>query len=486
MLARRRARTGLLDFTTYTKPDYQVNWHHEVLCSHLDRVVSGEIRRLMVFAPPQHGKTEVVSKRLPAYIFGRDPDASVIACSYGFNLAQENNRSTQRIIDTDAYRRVFPGTQLFGKSVRNQVEAAYLRNSEVFEIVDHKGSYRCGGAGGSITGHGATYGIIDDPIKSDEAAYSPTVRANLANWYRGTFYTRLRKDARVIIVLTRWHKNDLAGSLLREAEDNPKADKWHVVSFEGERTDRECEYDPRSPGEPLWPEFKSTTELTTIKTTLGPVRWAAMYQQVPRAEGGSAWPESFFEPDIWFNEWPQECFRKSAAWDPSKGTGTKWGDYSAFVKVMLGRDGIFYVDAELTNDRPLNVGVDTVVEIQRTFQPQYFGVEVNQFQQLLVDDINQASAVAGVPVPIYELDNRVNKEVRIHRLTPYLSQKHLRFKGGSPGVRLLVEQMQEFPNCDHDDGPDALEMAIRLLEENCGGHDDGLGGNLLDAVGATY
>lgn len=441
----------------------------------------------MVFAPPQHGKSELVSKRLPAYIFGRDPDASVIACSYGFNLAQENNRTTQRIIDTDAYRRVFPETQLFGKSVRNQADAAYLRNSDVFEIVDHEGSYRCGGAGGSITGHGATYGIIDDPIKGDEAAYSPTQRAAIANWYRGTFYTRLRKDARVVLILTRWHKNDLAGVLLKEAKDDPKADQWEVLSFEGERTDTECEYDPRSPGEPLWPEFKSREALATIKATLGPVRWAAMYQQVPRAEGGSAWPESFFEPDIWFNEWPKESFRKAAAWDPSLGKGTKWGDYSAFVKVMLGTDGIFYVDAEMSNDQPINMGVETVIEIQRRFQPHYFGVEVNQFQQLLVDDINQASAVAGVPVPICEIDSRVNKDIRIQRLTPYLSQKHLRFKGGSPGARLLVEQMQEFPNSDHDDGPDALEMAIRLLEQNCGGSDDdGLGGNLLDAVGARY
>jgi predicted phage terminase large subunit-like protein len=202
---------------------------------------------------------------------------------------------------------------------------------------------------------------------------------------------------------------------------------------------------------------------------------------------GAEWPADFFGPEIWFNDYPRDCcFMKTAAWDPSKGRGSKYGDYSAFVTVMLCTDGVFYVDAQLTNDRPLNVGVETVIEIQRRFQPHYFGIEANQFQELLVDDVTDAGAKAGVPVPVVPIDNRVNKEVRILRLTPYLSRKLLRFKGGSPGAERLVDQMRDFNKGLHDDGPDALEMAIRLLEENCGGHDDGLGGNLLDAVGATY
>jgi hypothetical protein len=257
------------------------------------------MRRLMVFAPPQHGKSELVSRRLPAYIFGRNPDASVIACSYGFNLAQENNRATQRIMDSDGYQRLFPESQLFGKHVRSTAAGAYLRNSDVFEIVDHRGVYRGAGVGGSITGHGANYGIIDDPVKGDEEAYSPAFRRKVLDWYRGTFYTRLRKDAAIVLIMTRWHRNDLAGVLLKEAEDNPKAEKWNVLLLEGERTDKTNDDDPRSPGEPLWPAFKSQADLATVKTTLGPVRWSAMYQQSPRAEGGAEWPESYFESGIW-------------------------------------------------------------------------------------------------------------------------------------------------------------------------------------------
>lgn len=203
---------------------------------------------------------------------------------------------------------------------------------------------------------------------------------------------------------------------------------------------------------------------------------------------GAEWPPEFFGPEIWFNEWPTDPVTKSVALDPSLGTGTKWGDYSAFVSVALGRDGKLYVDADLRNDRHASELVDTVIEIQRRFQPNYFGFEVNGFQQLLVGQVTEASAVAGVPIPICTIDNQVNKQLRIRRLTPYLSRGLLRFKGGSPGAELLVDQMRSFGPKDaelHDDGPDALEMAIRVMGEMGGQKDDGLGGNMLDALGVV-
>jgi predicted phage terminase large subunit-like protein len=115
---------------------------------------------------------------------------------------------------------------------------------------------------------------------------------------------------------------------------------------------------------------------------------------------------------------------------------------------------------------------ETAIEIQRRFQPDWFGVEVNQFQQLLADNIRQLANERRVLVPLYTLDNRVNKLVRIRRLTPLLSQGRIRFKGDSPGARLLVEQLRDFPNGDHDDGPDALEMAVRLAAELLSRTDD--------------
>ena len=149
------ARRHLLDFTTYTYPGYEVNWHHREICGYLDRFIAGEIKRLMIFAPPRSGKSELVSRRLPAFLLGRMPDATIIATSYGADLARRMNRDVQRIMDDDAYRRLFPDTKLWGKNVRSDAQGSWLRNSDMFEVVGHRGYYLGTGVGGSITGSGA-------------------------------------------------------------------------------------------------------------------------------------------------------------------------------------------------------------------------------------------------------------------------------------------------------------------------------------------
>jgi PBSX family phage terminase large subunit len=205
---------------------------------------------------------------------------------------------------------------------------------------------------------------------------------------------------------------------------------------------------------------------------------------------GAEWPSEFFPDSIWFDDWPTKPLVKAVALDPSKGVGSKHGDYSAFVMVALGRDGVFYIDADMANDRHCSTLVDMSIEIQRTFQPQFFGFEVNQFQELLMDDVKRASAVSGVPIPTCGIDNRINKDVRIRRLTPFLSRGELRFKAEclAPGqkpkrAQLLVNQMRDFPEGEHDDGPDALEMALRILTEMSTGGRDGMGDNMLMAQG---
>jgi predicted phage terminase large subunit-like protein len=152
------------------------------------------------------------------------------------------------------------------------------------------------------------------------------------------------------------------------------------------------------------------------------------------------------------------------ALDPSKGTESKFGDYSAFVKVMYANDHCYYIDADLAQ-RNCSIMIDTALEIQREFLPDWFGVEVNQFQQLLADDLWAKTDSMRLPVPLWTINNTINKEVRIRRLTPWLSRKTMRFKANSRGAQLLVEQLRDFPLADHDDGPDALEMAMRLICE---------------------
>ncbi len=194
------ARAHLLDFTTYTYPGYEVNWHHRLLCEHLDNFATGRDQRLMIFVQPRSGKSELVSRRLPAFILGRDPDAWIIAASYGADLARRMNRDVQRIIDSPEYRRLFPDTQLWGKNVRSVADGSFLRNSDLFEVVGHKGYYMGVGVGGALTGMGGKYLLIDDPVKNRAQANSATYRQAVEEWYTSTFYTRLAPGGNILLV----------------------------------------------------------------------------------------------------------------------------------------------------------------------------------------------------------------------------------------------------------------------------------------------
>lgn len=271
-----------------------------MVCDHLDRFVAGEIRRLMLFMPPRHGKSELVSRRLPAFIFGRDPDARVVATSYSADLASLMNRDVQRIVDSPEYARLFPDTRLFGRNVRTIADGSYLRNNDIFEIVGRDGYYRSAGVGGGITGMGFKYGIIDDPFKNRKEANSPTVRKAVWEWYTSTFYTRQAPGAGILLTVTRWHADDLAGRLLRAmvvSDDDPDrefADTWTVLVFPAEATGEAHAYDPREAGEALWEARYPTPVLKRFHKAVGDYDYAALYQQDPMPDGGGLFKRDKF------------------------------------------------------------------------------------------------------------------------------------------------------------------------------------------------
>ena len=285
------------------------------------------------------------------------------------------------------------------------------------------------GVGGPITGKGANLLIVDDPTKNDEEARSATCRTRQWEWWQSVATTRLRPGGLIVVIQTRWHRDDLTGRILEHAQR--KGTKWRQVKFPA--VAEEHDILGRQPGEALWPEMYSRESLETIKAGRTAYYWQSLYQQNPQAEGGAEWPAEWFGPDIWFDQWPPGWRVKTVALDPSKGTESKHGDYSAFALMMLGRDGCLYVDADL-GVRNCAVIVDTAIEIQRRFRPDAFGVEVNQFQELLASEIDRASRRQDVFLPLHTIENRVNKLVRIRRLTPWLAQQRMRFKGDSPGA----------------------------------------------------
>jgi hypothetical protein len=230
----------------------------------------------------------------------------------------------------------------------------------------------------------------------------------------------------------------------------------------------------------LWPELEDLYALLCMRAEGGRTAFEREKQNSPIDPEHCEWPESYFDEAIWFDEWPANLIVKTMALDPSKGSDARRGDYSAFVMLAADRQGIAYAEADLAR-RPTPQIVADGVELLGRFRPDAFCIEANQFQDLLAgefeNEIRRVNPLAARPIPI---ENQLNKLVRIRRLGPYLSTRRLRFKNGSPGTKLLVDQLREFPVADFDDGPDAAEMALRLASQWLQGRamGDGLGSRL--------
>jgi hypothetical protein len=282
------ARRDFREFVEYTKQDYEFNWHHNLLIEYLQRFADGDIKKLLVFMPPQHGKSELTSRRLPAYLLGKNPMLKIIGCSYSSSLATSFNRDVQRIIDSDEYHDIFPNTYLSGSAVRTAVGGGYQRNSDLFETVGHRGFYKSVGVGGSLTGTPADIGIIDDPVKDAMEAESQTYRARIWDWFTQVFLTRLHNDSQIIITQTRWNLDDLSGRILKYLNND---DSWTVLSLPAIAEGELSELDPRTTGEALWASRHSLQRLETLRSA-NPRAFHALYQQDPKPfEGGLIYPK---------------------------------------------------------------------------------------------------------------------------------------------------------------------------------------------------
>lgn len=414
--------------------------------------------------PPRHGKSELATRRLAAYALGRNPDEQIIACSYADALASLMNRDVQRIIDTDTYRKVFPHTRLSGRHVAKSGLGNWIRTANLFEVVGHRGYFRSAGSGGALSGMGCTLGIYDDPFKNREEANSPTYREKVWQFWTNVFSTRQQPGARMLVIMTRWHRDDLAGRLIKAMQE-PKSTQWEVLTLPGIMPETGTHAgDPREEGEALWPYFMDK-EGHRKKRIEDRNAYAALYDQNPGDAGGAEWPASYFGEWIWCapEHWPDTFDLRIVALDPSKGKSDKHGDYSAIVFVGV-KNGLVYVDANLERRPPHQIVRDMLTMCSK-YRPQFVGIEANQFQELLVHEFELQCGqrfTDTLGVHATPMVNTINKIVRIRRLGPYIVNREFRFKRDSPGCHLLVDQLMDFPNADHDDGPDALEMAIRL------------------------
>jgi predicted phage terminase large subunit-like protein len=461
---RRQARANFYAYTIAQSPaEYSWNWHHLLFADELARLWTGETPFLIIEAPPGHGKSEECSRLFPSWWFGKDPDAKIVATSHTHDLAKEMTRDVRGIMETSSYKATFPGVRIGSRS-RTRTR---LRD-DLFDIEGRRGLYKAVGVGGGLTGRRFNLGLIDDPVKDRESANSKADREKRWRWWNSVFRTRRHKLARIGIVGTRWHGEDLIGRIRKRAIENPKAPQPRVVTLRALARDEKIIGDPRQPGDALWPWFRTREELETERES-DPMEFAALYDQDPRAEGAVEWGPELFTDDLWFDDWPTGGINlRIMALDPSKGTDAKHGDDSAFVMLARTGDGMLWVDADLANNRGTTQIVHDAFDLAREFERQTrgrlegFACEANQFQELLADQIIAYSRIqGGYTLPVYKITNVVNKNLRIRRLTPELTSRNVRFRR-TRGTRRMVEQMKSFPVGDHDDGPDAFEMARRL------------------------
>jgi len=341
--------------------------------------------------------------------------------------------------------------------------------------------------------------IICDDLQNDQHMASALQRENSRHWFHGTLLKAGTKRTNIVNLATALHRDALAMQLsrtpgwnsatfraiLRWPNDMELWARWEEIYSDVEnrnaRRDALDFYKANSKAmdagaDLLWPDEEDLYTLMKMRVEEGRTAFEREKQSSPIDPERCEWPEEYFDEHIWFDEWPEGLQLKTIALDPSKGTDARHGDYSALVVLGVDRQGLLYVEADLARRPTTQMVTDGATQSQK-HSADAFGVEANQFQELLAGELQlefQRRGMSGAPP--CAIHNYANKQVRIRRLGPYLSQHRFRFLAKSQSTQLLVDQLRDFPLGTHDDGPDALEMALRLAEQLYRGtSEDGLG-----------
>ena len=252
--------------------------HHELLLDKLEALERGDIQRLMVLMPPGSAKSTYVSTLFPPWYLARHPDHAVVAASHTAELAERFGRRVRNIINEHS--------ATLGLELAPDIQAANQWETK------QAGEYFAVGVLGAVTGRRADIVIIDDPVKSRLEADSETVRERVWEWWKADLLTRLKPGAKIVLVMTRWHEDDLGGRLLAEMAAGGR--KWEIL-----RLPMEAELDDplgRAPGELLWPEWFTSEMHADAKRDQR--TWSALYQQAPAPDTGIYFERSWLRPAL--------------------------------------------------------------------------------------------------------------------------------------------------------------------------------------------
>jgi len=488
----RQARKSLIAFTQLTMPKYKVGWFHRQLAYELELfwrgIRSGAQPRTMIHAPPRSGKSELFSRRFPAWVFGQDPDIDFIGASHTAALANRMNRDVQGIIAEPIFNEIFPGDPHRGPISLGGKDRQC--NSELFEIsAPYKGVYKASGVGGGITGMGFTVGLIDDPCRDSADARSITVQDSVEEWYRSTFYTRQADQSGILIGMTRWAVQDLAGRLQEDMRQG-KGDFYRVVNFPAISTKDEyfCIYSDsytdygqrhemsgeipaekhllRKEGEALHAERFPLERLLAIKeaTQDGGV-WSSLYQQEPVIQGGNLIKDDyweFYDP----NTLPQMEYSFVVA-DTALTTNER-SDYSVFTCFGVYQGSLYALDAL----RAKLEAPDLEVQCKIFWEKQRSIANRGPMRGLHIEEaasgfglLQKLKRTTGIPVLPYKVNK--DKYTRVLDALPYIKAGQIKLPNNAKWLADFLQEARQFsadPKSNaHDDFVDTFSMAAAVM-----------------------
>jgi len=434
LLHRKRARTSLLHFTTYTRENYLVGRHSELICNALDMVLEGHIRNLMIEAPPRHGKSEIVSRRFPAYAIGRRPDLELIATPYNTRLAAVFGRHNRNLIDSQRYRNVFPDVSIASDSRANDLWHTTAG-----------GVYLATGVDAGQTGWGANIYLFDDILKGISEADSENIKNTKWNWYLAEAYTRQMPDFAQIMVQTRWALDDICGRALEvEDPDHPWVRlKFPAIINEGEPNE-----------EALHEERYSLEKLHGIKHTFmssGRVRmWKSLYQQEPTVESGNYIQRDWFTTrySTFPAKVPMNIYIASdyAVTEPKEGEKPDWTEHGVFG---LDPTGQLYVLDWWSGQTRSDVWVDELIRLIKKWKPICVFGEKGQIRRSVEPWLEKRLEEEKVHAWFEWLSVARDKAARGRAFQGMAAQKRIIF-GKQVWAQEVVEQCVLFPGAGDD------------------------------------
>lgn len=438
--SKEQAREGFMPFIKKVWPAFIEGRHHKIMAESFERVVNGDLKRLIINMPPRHTKSEFASYLLPAWFLGQYPEKKIIQTAHTAELSVGFGRKVRNLVDSEDYKEIFPELGLRADS-KAAGRWSTSKGGEYFAI----------GVGGAVTGKGADLLIIDDPHSEQEGqSADPAVFDKVYDWYTSGPRQRLQPGGAIIIVMTRWHKRDLTGKIIKTSVQREGMDEWELIEFPAIMPS----------GKALWPEFWSLAELEALRSELPAPKWQAQYQQDPSSEESALVKREWWKK--WEDERPPPCEFIIQSWDTAF-LKTQRADYSACTTW-----GVFYHPDEQGVTQPNIILLDAfkdrlefpelkkcAFEFYNEFEPDACIVEAKAAGTPLIFELR----AMGIPVSEYTPSRGNDKISRVNAVSDLFASGIV----WCPETRFaeeVIEEFASFPAGEHDDLVDSSTQAL--------------------------